>query len=201
MVRPPGPRRQRDRGLASGGRARYSGPMEITDAPETQGEAPQGEDPFALLMACHQRIRAHCALLRQLALHPGPTEAQIEDAAQRALRYFEVALPLHAGDEDALLAPRVAADPALRAGFEALAEEHRAIERARPGVLALLRPMTRRPAARAELLEGLRSEGLAFVELLLAHIEGEERDLFPGARALIGPAEGVALARAMLARR
>ena len=57
-------------------------------------------DAVDLLLECHQRIRAFLDLADRLG-PPGPDPAQaVADAAARVHRYFTLALPLHARDEE-----------------------------------------------------------------------------------------------------
>ncbi len=159
---------------------------------------PDTDDPFELLMACHARIRRHAALVRRLALDADATTAHVQDAAERAHRYFSEALPLHAADEDESLAPRAAADPELRQGFEALAEQHREIHRALADVLPTLGHLAEHPEAPRA---ALGAPGPRLAELLEAHLAFEERALFPGLRALLTLAARSEIAHEMRARR
>jgi hypothetical protein len=162
---------------------------------------PETDDPFEMLMACHARIRLHCELVRQLVQHAGPTDAQVRDAAERAHRYFSVALPLHAGDEDLLLAPLVSADPALKAGFEALAGEHAAIHAALPEVLPTLARLAEAPGELADCRAAFGAPALHLTALLEAHLVGEETTLFPAARALLSAEQRAQMAADIRARR
>lgn len=65
--------------------------------------------PLAVLKACHGLIRSHCDTLERLPDHlirHGPNE-RASRAAQRALRYFQIAAPLHFADEEVDLFPRL----------------------------------------------------------------------------------------------
>jgi len=67
-------------------------------------------------MACHGRIRHHLALAhRILETSPSGTSAHhVADAASDVARYFTIALPLHAADEDLSMRPRLEAAPVPR---------------------------------------------------------------------------------------
>lgn len=65
--------------------------------------------PLAVLQACHGLVRGHCDTLERLPdylLRHGPDE-RARTAAQRALRYFRNAAPLHFADEEMDLFPRL----------------------------------------------------------------------------------------------
>jgi hemerythrin-like domain-containing protein len=65
--------------------------------------------PLAVLQACHGLMRGHCVTLERLPdylLRHGPDE-RARTAAQRALRYFRNAAPLHFADEEMDLFPRL----------------------------------------------------------------------------------------------
>ncbi|WP_123105206.1 hemerythrin domain-containing protein [Acidithiobacillus sulfuriphilus] len=65
--------------------------------------------PLAVLQACHGLIRNHCDSLERLPdylIRHGPDE-RTSTAAQRALRYFRNAAPLHFADEEIDLFPRL----------------------------------------------------------------------------------------------
>ena len=65
--------------------------------------------PLAVLQACHGLIRSHCDTLDRLPDHlirRGPDE-RASTAAQRALRYFQIAAPLHFADEEEDLFPQL----------------------------------------------------------------------------------------------
>ena len=86
------------------------------------------DDPIALLMACHDRVRHYAALALKLAeyLSEHGADEQAQKAAASIIRYFDVAAPLHHQDEEEDLFPLLAqrGDAALRklAGETMLAE-------------------------------------------------------------------------------
>lgn len=76
------------------------------------------DDPIALLMACHERVRHYSALLLKLAgyLPEHGADVQARQAATSILRYFDIAAPLHHQDEEDDLFPLLAerGDDSLR---------------------------------------------------------------------------------------
>ncbi len=83
-------------------------------------------DAVDLLLECHQRIRAFLDLAGLLG-RPGHEPAEVAaDAALRVHRYFALALPLHARDEEESIAPRLRGlDAAVDAELATMIGEHR----------------------------------------------------------------------------
>ncbi|WP_454733524.1 MULTISPECIES: hemerythrin domain-containing protein [Cupriavidus] len=94
----------------------------------TTTSLPGFESPIELLLACHDKVRRFAGLCprlaRHVALHGADEEAR--SAAAGALRYFQVAAPLHHMDEEEDLFPalRELGDAALDARIGEIAAEH-----------------------------------------------------------------------------
>lgn len=144
------------------------------------------EQPFEMLMACHERVRRSLALLQRLLAH---VEAQGHDdhsrsAAADVLRYFELAAPLHHQDEELHVFPVLARDDAagLAEAVERLLSDHRHMETLWAALSALLRDWMRLdPALPADDLALDRVQ--EFTRLYAAHLQTEEGIVFPAARA------------------
>ncbi|MBL8623303.1 MAG: hemerythrin domain-containing protein [Myxococcales bacterium] len=151
----------------------------------------------AALLACHERIHRFTALAARLGT-PDGTAAERAEAAAGVVRYFTVALPLHAADEDASLAPRLAGgDPAVDAALAQMTAEHVAHAAPLARVVDAARTIV---AAPATVPPDLAAAAAALAALFTAHLALEERAIFPAIAAL--PAEVQATIRAeMLARR
>ena len=81
----------------------------MTGAPAGRAMPAAFRRPLAVLKACHGLMRSHCDTLERLPDHlirRGPDE-RASTAAQRALRYFQLAAPLHFADEEMDLFPRL----------------------------------------------------------------------------------------------
>jgi len=142
--------------------------------------APTFDDPFGMLLACHEKMRRQLGTLarlqRHLPEHGADADARI--AATAILKYFDQAAPNHHADEDVSLLPRVLARaPHLARTIETIGAEHRTLERH-------WRKLRR-------VLSGIaagRNEGLSpalvrtVCEGYLAHLEREETRLLPEAR-------------------
>lgn len=168
--------------------------------------SPRIDDPMALLLACHDKVRRFTELALRLQAHVtahGP-DAQAREAATSILRYFELAAPLHHADEDEDLFPALLAlDEALvgadvRASIQALSDEHAALGTLWQALAPWLRDVA---AGRAD---GSTADAAppvaAFAARYQAHADAEEREVYPHAAKL--PPEALArIAQAMVARR
>jgi len=162
--------------------------------------SPRIDDPMALLLACHDKVRRFSSLLLRLRDHvlQHGADGQARDAAQSILRYFDLAAPLHHADEDADLYPALLAlgDAAVTQRILALSAEHEAQEAQWRELSAWLRPLAA-GEPRADTPHALID---AFASHQTAHADAEERDVYPAARRL--SSELLArIARAMVARR
>jgi len=179
--------------------------------------SPRIDDPMALLLACHDKVRRFADLLLRLQQHAAVhgRDAQARDAAWSVLRYFEVAAPLHHADEDEDLYPALLAlgDAGASARIQVLSEEHAVLT----ALWQQLAPWLRHLAAegdqdggvdvgaasdRAAADAGTTASDTArdFAARYLAHAEAEEREVYPLAARL--SADTLArIAQAMVARR
>ena len=64
-------------------------------------------DAVDLLLECHARIRHFLALARRLGEARGESPTALSDTAAQVHRYFTLALPLHAQDEEEVILPAV----------------------------------------------------------------------------------------------
>ena len=164
-------------------------------------------EPLGLLTDCHRRIEMFLdVLLRVAGEYPDrPLDERAAEAVQTARRYFLHAAPRHTADEEESLFPR------LKAAAEARGEHCLAIERlegdhqradgmhARVDELldTWLRGGTLPPAQASELgsLLGMLRE------LYRAHIDVEERDVFPLAGKVLSASDLSAVGNEMRTRR
>ena len=157
------------------------------------------DDPLAMLVACHGRIRKQLATLRRLERHlpEHGHDADARAAARAILRYFDSAAVHHHEDEEASLLPRlVARAPKASALSSRLFAEHRELaERWRK-----LRPLLSGIASgqRAVLPPRLV---LDITDAYESHIAVEEADLIPLARDVLPPDEIAAIGQEMARRR
>jgi len=87
-------------------------------------------DAADLLLECHGRIRAFLALARRLGEASDESAEAVSDAAIQVHRYFTLALPLHARDEEESILPRLRGrDPLVSLQLDSMVREHREHER------------------------------------------------------------------------
>ncbi len=154
---------------------------------------PPAEEPLELLLACHVRLRSFSALSLALATRTDLPPAEMADAAQRLLRYFQVALPLHEADEEDSLAPALLATSAgsrVQDALGTMAAQHEQLHE----ILDALIPAWEGIAAAASEANAPRavgvpaqSEARGLSNLIELHLDLEEKLVFP-AITLIEPA-------------
>ncbi len=171
--------------VPSRGRAgtKHAGPLGML---VTLGARNQVDDLVDLLAACHRRIRQHVVLARRLVAHGADSSLkEVGDTASQIRRYFAEAFPLHIADEDQSIAPRLlGGDAAVVAAVQRVAVDHRDHQHLTDALIELCSEIEREPrqlstiAARlSRLVESVATE-------LAAHLELEERVLFPALRML-----------------
>ncbi|MCC6521646.1 MAG: hemerythrin domain-containing protein [Polyangiaceae bacterium] len=164
--------------------------------------APRDDDLVALLGDCHARIRSFVALGRALASADAAEAAEVAASAAAVARYFELALPLHAEDEDASLAPRLRGrDAELDAALDAMGTEHREHAPRVTRLCELCRAIEREPASRATLAPELAALVDSLGRDFEAHLEREERVVFPAIDARLDAAVRGAIVGELRARR
>ena len=175
-----------------------------TSLPGFHAPAAGFEAPFELLEACHERVQRSLSLLARLVDHVAVSghDAASRSAAADVLRYFDIAAPLHHEDEERHVFPPLDGHPdaAVREAVQRLRADHRAMtaawQRLRP-VLVAWRDAPDPPAVDGP----ARDAAQAFAGLYDAHIETEERLVYPAARVAIDPKTLRAMGEEMQARR
>ncbi|HJN74590.1 MAG TPA: hemerythrin domain-containing protein [Myxococcota bacterium] len=135
------------------------------------------EEPLDLLMACHARIRRYLGGIEALLAFPDWSDPRAIATARDCAHYFREALPLHAEDEDASVAPRLlrlGLGPELAATLRRLADEHHAIDTGCLSVVAALDSVV----AGGPRTSALQAASRPFATLLRSHLEVEERSVF-----------------------
>jgi hemerythrin-like domain-containing protein len=167
------------------------------------GRAAAPGDAVGLLLECHARIRDFLALARRLGEARKPSPDAVADAAARVHRYFTLALPLHARDEEESIAPRLRGrEVALDAELDAMVREH--VEHQRPlGVLvAVCAEVARDPGRHAEFAADLIVATGDLERHFARHLAREEDVIFPAVRRLLdGAADGAIVQEIRLRRR
>jgi hypothetical protein len=153
------------------------------DGAEAQAE----RDALDEMLACHERIRRFAHIAGKLA---GAAASEVVEGAQVVHRYFSVALPLHAADEDHSFAPRLTATapaPDVAAAVDEMIHEHVLIEAALADMVPVWAELMADPARQAALAARLDAGAARIAALFATHLEKEERVLFPAAKASFTP--------------
>jgi iron-sulfur cluster repair protein YtfE (RIC family) len=162
-----------------------------------------GPAPVDLLRECHHRIRTVLAVAARLALATDAPPADVTEAANRALRYFVLAMPLHEEDEERSVTPRLlqaGATIELEATLTKMAGEHRATHEILSSLEDTWERIARQPALLAAVARRLDEQTASLRRLLDGHLAMEERIVFPALDLL--PADAQSEIRAeMVARR
>lgn len=166
------------------------------------GPPPPPGDVVDALLDCHQRIRDFTALALRLATAAGLAEGEVRDAAARVHRYFAVALPLHARDEEESILPRLrGTDPAVDAELAAMQREHAEHDDPVSRLLATCAALQERPGERDRLASSLAAAARELERHFEQHLLREERVIFPAVRRHLDRATQEAVQAEMRARR
>jgi pyridoxamine 5'-phosphate oxidase len=166
------------------------------------------DQPLAMWHACHERVARMTNLLERLldhlATHPIDHDAQVTATTVR--RYFDEAAPRHHDDEEVDLFPQVlrrlqAAGDTARAArigilIETLQSDHQDMD--------VLWSSLRLQLARVEDGQATSfdpAEVAQFINRYRAHIDTEESEIGPAARAVLTPEDLLSIGRSMAARR
>lgn len=161
-------------------------------------------DPIDWLQDCHARIRQFTELGLRLAEAEGVRDEEVRDAAERLVRYFSVALPLHSEDEERTLAPRLLAKalpPEIEKAVHDMKSEHGPIHALLDELVPHWRALIDEPARLPELSSTLRLGADRLHELFAPHLAKEEATVFSFARKQLEAAELAEIALEMRARR
>ena len=152
------------------------------------------------LLDCHDRIRKFTAIALRLG-QPAPIE-EVAEAAAAVKRYFTIALPLHAEDEDLSLAPRLRiAAPALAELLDKMSAEHLPIHQTIADLNPLWQSVIEEPARQREMAGRLRAPAGWLSELFQSHLRPEEEILFPQMVLALTPESSAEILAEMRARR
>jgi iron-sulfur cluster repair protein YtfE (RIC family) len=163
--------------------------------------AAQG-DAVELLLECHGRIRSFLALARRLAEARGETPEALADAAQRVHRYFTLALPLHARDEEESLVPRLRGrEPALEAALDSMVREHAEHQAPLGALVGACDEVARDPGRQPGLARILAQATGELERHFEGHLAREEGVIFPAVRRLLDGAADAAIVRELRLRR
>jgi hemerythrin-like domain-containing protein len=157
------------------------------------------DEPFEMLLACHERVERLLGLLERLAMHLAKAGAdeQARQAATDVLRYFDLAGPAHHEDEERHVFPalRALGEPMLDTLVDRLQRDHVAMAES----WAVLRLSLQAVAGGA--LPEPEPDWPAFATLYRDHIAVEEAAAYPAARLALDDATQRAMGHEMAQRR
>lgn len=162
------------------------------------------DQPFALLEACHDRVRRTLVLLQRLCTHVQAQGAD-DDARQAAhdvLRYFDIAAPLHHQDEELHIFPPLlqpGGDAATAALVRRLQQDH--VDMAACWAQARLPLQALAGGAQHRFSAADEAGFQRFAALHVAHLRHEDGRIYPAAQALVDTQGQRAMGAEMAARR
>jgi iron-sulfur cluster repair protein YtfE (RIC family) len=183
--------------------------------------APREETVQDALLGCHMRIRHFTEMACKLAHAHSADPEQIQRAAAEVHRYFTVALPLHEADENISLHPRLskALGGELRIddtssspetallrklggpAADAMVEQHESIDQLVERLVPLCTILRSQPGKLEELSPELHEISAALSEIFTAHLELEEKTVFPAMERFLSANELDDIRREMRERR
>jgi hemerythrin HHE cation binding domain-containing protein len=166
--------------------------------------AAESDDPIDLLLGCHQRIRHFTAVALRMAESPDAPPAQISEAANSVLRYYQVALPLHEADENDSIHPRLrkALPPGeLATANESMVKQHVDIDALIAELVPLWRALRDAPQDLPSLAPALRHKTARLERLWQLHLGLEEEQVVPAMRKYLREEELDAIRAEMVQRR
>lgn len=164
------------------------------------------EQPFALLGACHDRVRRSLDLLCRLVEHLQTVghDADARSAAHDVWRYFEIAAPAHHADEELHVLPRLqrSGDLWLADVARRLLADHEALR----AVWQQLGPLVREvhesvSALSARSLDALHARTGQFLAIHERHLRLEDSFAFPAVQERMQADELAAMGHEMQRRR
>lgn len=171
-----------------------------TASPLTLHPAPAAsfDEPFEMLLACHDRVRRMLSLLQRLQMHLAGHGAddQAAAAARDLMRYFDSAGPAHHEDEERHILPEL-----VLQGHAALAGRLHAEHQRMAADWAVVRAALQQVAAGQAVTADATAPWQAFAALYGIHIDLEEGIAYPAVLASADPATQQAMGHEMAARR
>ena len=161
-------------------------------------------DAVDMLLACHQRIRNFTDIAVRLAEAGGASTPEIANAAEAVHRYYSIALPLHEGDENESVYPRLRqrlTDPAEAAALQAMVDQHGPIDAVVGELLPRWEGLRTAPERLPSYSEEIRRNAARLQDLWREHLALEEEIVFPLIRTRLTPDDLQQIHREMKQRR
>ena len=159
-------------------------------------------DAVDLLLECHGRIRAFLAMATRLGEATAESAEAISDAAVQVHRYFTLALPLHARDEEDSILPRLRGrDPVVTLQLDAMVREHQEHQRPLARLIEACAEIGADPGRHAGLAGSVLQTATQLDRHFLQHLAREEEVVFPAVRRFLDASTDASIVREIRLRR
>jgi hemerythrin-like domain-containing protein len=159
-------------------------------------------DAVDLLLECHGRIRAFLAMARRLGEAADESAEAVSDAAVQVHRYFTLALPLHARDEEESILPRLRGrDQLVDVQLEAMVREHQLHQQPLGRLVEACAEIGADPGRHALLAGSVLHAATELERHFLDHLAREEEVIFPAVRQLLDAATDATVVKEIRLRR
>ncbi|MDP2006579.1 MAG: hemerythrin domain-containing protein [Rubrivivax sp.] len=162
------------------------------------------DEPFEMLLACHERVQHMLALLLRLGAHlrEHGVDESARQAARDVMRYFDQAGPAHHEDEERHLFPLLLAqgEPDIIAVVRRLQQDHQAMTVQWRTVRADLQTIAD-GAWQVAQAATTAPRWQTYADLYAGHIAAEEGQAYPAARPLLPAAAQRVMGQEMAQRR
>ena len=166
------------------------------------GKSVAPADAVDLLLECHGRIRAFLAMARRLGEASDESAESVSAAAIQVHRYFTLALPLHARDEEESILPRLRdRDPLLDTQLEAMVREHQEHQRPLGRLIEACAEIGADPGGYPRLASAVLQSATELDRHFFHHLAREEEAIFPAVRRLLDPATDACIVKEIRLRR
>jgi len=162
-------------------------------------ELPDLDDPLEVLRACHERMLAHCDMLRKLPAHiaANGVDDEARSAVNRIVRYFSTSAAHHHQDEEQDLFPVLNRQSLKLADIVyRLKQDHEKLDKLWQELL----PDLKKPGALAE-NAGFADHANAFCAAYAEHINIENKELLNMAQHILSHQQLQDIGKAMARRR
>ena len=162
-------------------------------------ELPDFDDPLGVLRACHERMLAHCEILRKLPAHiaANGVDDEARSAVNRVVSYFSTSAAHHHQDEEQDLFPILNRQSLKLADIVyRLKQDHEKLDQ----LWQQLLPDLKKPGALAE-NTGFAGHANSFCEAYVEHINVENKELLNMAQHILSHKQLQDIGRAMARRR
>jgi hemerythrin-like domain-containing protein len=159
-------------------------------------------DAVDLLLECHGRIRGFLAMARRLGEARDESAEAVSDAAIQVQRYFTLALPLHARDEEESILPRLSGrDPLVNLQLDAMVREHREHQRPLGRLIEACAEIGADPGRHPGLAGSVLQASTELDRHFFHHLAREEEVIFPAVRRLLDASTDASIVKEIRLRR